>query len=1051
MTNINPNPWLKKLTLFLLFLCVLQGLRWSWNEAFSPNLEHPRPIDGVLDLRGWDLDNSPSFPLDGEWLFYPKQLITQQDIDAGQGSPQPIQVPGDWRPAMTDDSGSSFGYGTYRLVLLIDPLVQPVTLWLQSIQASSAIEMNGRHSGHNGTPASNAQDYTPKKVSYTASYAIEGTTEINLLIQVANYDAPNNGGILRSLRFGSQAAIDSVRWYSIGFQLITFTILLLHGLYACILYMFNSQERTLLTTGLLTLSVAVAVLIGHDNILLLWVPLNYVWALKARLLFLLWQNLFILLIFRRFAEAPPRNNWLRAYIAFIVALTGLVLAAPASWINGMIDLKVFIFVYMIPFAWFLYCVGAMIFKKHADKDIAFLLLTAAGIISNLLWSLAESATEVTLVYYPIDITAAIVGFAAYWFKKYFRNSRENAKLNEQLKKADKLKDQFLANTSHELRTPLHGIMNIAQNVMTKDKERLTPGSLKDMELLITISRRMSHMLGDLLDVARLQEHRIVLQQEPLQIQAVVPGVIGILKFLIQGKPIELQMTIPEAMPPVLADEKRLVQILYNLLHNAIKYTEEGTIAVSMESRGGKAIIHVSDTGVGMDEATQELVFLPYEQGAYGISAGGGIGLGLSICKQLVELHGGTLTVRSEAGKGSVFSFDLPLAQSSDLPSAPNLIHPHRTTDESEEWTARLDLPDATMGELAASALFPPLLGNRQMNILAVDDDPVNLNVLVGILSAEPYQITTAHSAREALELLNTGQWDLLIADVMMPHISGYELTQRVREHYSVSELPVLLLTARSQPEDIYTGFLSGANDYVTKPVDALELKYRIRALTALKQSIHERLRMEAAYLQAQIHPHFLFNTLNSIMALSDIDTVKMRKLGDAFTSFLRISFDFLNTGELVELSHELELVEAYLHIEQARFGERLSIVWEVGSDIRLLVPPLSIQPLVENSVKHGLLSKNQGGTLRIRIAREPGFTRIEVEDDGKGMEQERAQQLLSPTNKGMGGIGLANTNRRLTQLYGRGLSIRSRPGEGTVASFVVPDTKGIGPSDDKQV
>ncbi|MNI39291.1 Sensor histidine kinase YpdA [compost metagenome] len=288
-------------------------------------------------------------------------------------------------------------------------------------------------------------------------------------------------------------------------------------------------------------------------------------------------------------------------------------------------------------------------------------------------------------------------------------------------------------------------------------------------------------------------------------------------------------------------------------------------------------------------------------------------------------------------------------------------------------------------------------------------------------------------------MLGTEQWDLLIADVMMPHMSGYELTQRVREHYSVSELPVLLLTARSQPADIYTGFLSGANDYVTKPVDALELKYRIRALTTLKQSMNERLRIEAAYLQAQIHPHFLFNTLNSIMALSDIDTEKMRKLGNAFASFLRISFDFLNTGELVELSHELELIETYLYIEKVRFEDRLSIVWEVEPHINLLLPPLSIQPLIENAVKHGLLSQSKGGTVHIRIARQDSFTLIEVKDNGKGIEQEKVIQLLNPIMKGKSGIGLSNTNRRLIQLYGQGLSISSKLNEGTTVSFVVPN------------
>ncbi|WP_249865680.1 hybrid sensor histidine kinase/response regulator [Paenibacillus konkukensis] len=1038
MMRIINSTALKYATLMIIFFSVLVGLRLAWSGAFY-TANHPSPVDGVLDLRGLDLERSPSFALDGEWQFYPGAFVTRQDEPVESSPLRRIQVPGDWGHVLHPESGSSYGYGTYRMRILIDPLKQPVALWLQGIQASSEVEINGVLTAYIGKLAANAAEYTPKNVSYTASYMAEGATEIEVLIRAANFDEPYRGGLTRTIRFGSQASIDFVRWYSIGFQMIALIILLLHGLYSYTLYLFYPRERALLITSLLTLSVGIAVVAGHDNLLTLWLHLSYAWSLKIRFISLLWQNLFILLVFRRFASAPSRNVWLRAYTAALVALTAFLAAAPASWANGFYDYYAFAAFYMFPFVWFLYIVGTMIFKKQTDKDVVFLLLSAAGIISNLLWSLAEAAKDVTTVYYPIDIIVAIIGFSTYWFKKYFRNAVEIAKLNRQLMEADKLKDQFLANTSHELRTPLHGIMNIAQTVVTKEKETLNEKSLKEMELLITISRRMSNMLGDLLDVARLKERRIVLKQEPLHIQAVVPGVIGMLKYMIEGKPIKLSADVAESLPRVMADEKRLVQILYNLLHNALKYTEEGTVRVSAETSGGFAVIRVSDTGVGMDEETQAKVFLPYEQGSHGISDGRGIGLGLSICKQLVNLHGGELTVRSEPGKGSVFSFNLPLAEASKLPLPQDDAHRPSGSDVMEIELADFAGADAAIAETAASAAIPPLLHEGKMHILAVDDDPVNLNVLAGILSTEPYAITTAHSAREALELLGAQPWDLLIADVMMPQMSGYELTQRVREQYSVSELPVLLLTARSQPTDIYTGFSSGANDYVTKPVDAMELKYRIRALISLKQSINERLRIEAAYLQAQIHPHFLFNALNSIMALSEIDTEKMRNLGDAFTSFLRISFDFLNTGELVELSHELELTQAYLFIEKERFGDRLSVIWEVEQGISLFLPPLSIQPLVENAVKHGLLSRSKGGTVHIRVVRQPGSTLVEVKDNGKGMDREIVEQLLQPTMKGKGGIGVANTNRRLMQLYGYGLSVISKPGEGTVVSFVIPD------------
>ncbi|AWV33794.1 histidine kinase [Paenibacillus odorifer] len=1028
---------LNKLAIILLFISILFGLRCIWLSIFKVSNTVPVINNGVLDLRGQNLEQANLFRLDGEWSFYPSQFVSSKTSTIPKLS-HSLQVPGNWNHVMGSDQNSSYGYGTYHLRILVEPLQQPVALWIKQIYTASSVEINGSLLLNNGTISLDADTYVPKTTSYKVSYFTKNTTVIDVLIRVANFDLPYKGGIAGPVYFGSQEKVDRTYFYTVGFQLLTAIILLLHGLYACILYLFNPKERALFLVGLMTLSVAVIILARNDNLLLAIVPINYTWSLKIRLLAFLWQNLFILLVFRKFTSVAKINKGLRAYVVSLGLYSVFILTVPAYWVSTSIHLGIIQVFQYIPFIWLLYSLGRLLFKKQDDKDVVFLLLSGAAIVSNLLWNLWDSNGHYSIVYYPLDIIAAIVGFSAYWFKKYFQNAKENMELNEQLKKADKLKDQFLANTSHELRTPLHGIMNIAQNIVTKEKDRLYESSRQDMELLITISRRMSHMLGDLLDVVRLQEHRVILQQESISVQSVVPGVIGMLQYMIEGKPVQLSMDIPEAMPPVLADEKRLVQVLLNLVHNALKYTDAGLVAVKAEEQDGQVLIYVTDTGVGMTEETMARIFLPYEQGPHGINDGRGIGLGLSICRQLVELHGSSLSIQSELGKGSTFSFTLSLADSyseqiirQTEPTVSYLadeIHRQMT-----EWGISEHQPSNH------SEKIPPLFTEIKVNILVVDDDPVNLNVLKGILETEPYIITTVNSAHEALELLDKRNWDLLIGDVMMPQMSGYELTQKVRTRYSLYELPILLLTARSQPEDIYTGFLSGANDYVTKPVDAVELKYRIRALTAMKLSFNERVRIEAAYLQAQIQPHFLFNTLNSIAALSDLDTKKMQELIGAFTSFLRISFDFLNVGELVNLSHELELVESYLYIEQTRFAERISVVWKIDPNIDILIPPLSIQPLVENAVKHGILKRQQGGTVQIRIIRLHKAVKIEVEDDGQGMDSGTLSLLLKPLMEGKSGIGLANTHRRLSQLYGQGLSIQSKPGEGTLVSFVVPE------------
>jgi len=1027
----------RRLLLVLAFVAVLFGLRSAWNEAFPTDKSYSA-IDGIVDLRGADLTATSPLTLDGQWEWYPDRLLSRQQIRKEERAARTIQVPGNWKSALDSDANHAYGYGTYRLRILTDPLERPVAFSFKGIQAASEVEINGILSGGAGHVAEKADEYVPSNTTYTLSYAEKGATEIDLLVRVANFDSPFSGGITRSVKFGSETAIEKRSSISLFLQLLTVGVLLLHGLYACIVYLFRPKDASLFFAGLIFLWAGVTVSSGFDKTLFMWLPVNYTWTLKIRLVALLCKNLFLLLMFMRSAGIAWRGRGLRNYIALLAGLTAVLLAAPASVVNGVADLPIFLAVYLLSYVWFIGIVVKVAFRKPNGNNVNLLLLAAVGTVSNMAWVLADNFTEATDVYYPIDIAFAVIAFSAHWFKQYLRNADEISGLYEQLKIADKTKDRFLANTSHELRTPLHGIMNIAGNLYDREKNNLTEAGRQEMELLGTISRRMSYLLDDLLDVVRLRDHRIQLQLEPLVIQAIVPGVLAMLQYLADGKPIKLNTDLAESLPPVMADEKRFVQIVYNLLHNALKYTAQGSVTLSAEVRSGQAVIEVSDTGIGMDEETRNRIFLPYEQGADGIGEGGGIGLGLSICKQLVELHGGVLAVESALGRGSTFRLTLPLADATGQSQAGRI-----PLAERESAAAALPYEGLREGgrEIDGRSVrdaIPPLLHGDPIRILAVDDDPVNLKILVAILEAEPYRVATAQSGQEALRLLEQQSWDLLIADVMMPGMSGYQLTKRARARYPLSELPVLLMTARSQPADIYTGFLAGANDYVTKPADALELRYRIRSLIALKRSVQDRLRMEAAYVQAQIQPHFLFNTLNALMVLSEIDTARMRKLGEAFASFLRISFDYMNTAEMVEIAHELALVEAYLHIEKERFGDKLEVIQEAEEDVRLRLPPLSIQPLVENAIRHGLLGKAVGGTVRLRVVRAEDGVLIEVKDNGVGMSPLKIEKLLDLSGQEQGGIGIANTNRRLIRLYGSGLRIESKPGEGTTVSFVVP-------------
>jgi sensor histidine kinase YesM len=469
----------------------------------------------------------------------------------------------------------------------------------------------------------------------------------------------------------------------------------------------------------------------------------------------------------------------------------------------------------------------------------------------------------------------------------------------------------------------------------------------------------------------------------------------------------------------------------------VKYTNEGVISIQAYAEDGRAYIAIADTGIGMDEAMLKRLFLPYEQAsASETMIEGGFGLGLSISKQLIELHGGTLEVSSVLGEGSEFTFSLELAEvdAEQKPSDSSLFEALTLESMPVRETAWTGLEQEGITPPAAKPATLPGMSNHRPLLLIVDDDPVNLQVLEAILPPDEYDLTKATSGKEALALLDRKEWDLVITDIMMPQMSGYELTRRIRERFTLTELPILLLTARSQPKDIQSGFLAGANDYVTKPVEALEIRSRIQALTMIKQTVREQLRLEAAWLQAQIQPHFLFNALNAITALSGIDLDKMRNLLDEFSHFLRSKFRFQDTEGLVPMEEELSMVRSYLYIEQVRFGERLQVVWEVDDSLPVNIPFLSVQPLVENAIRHGIMKQTRGGTIWIRISLHTTYAEIMVQDDGVGMDEAQLQRILERRAE-HAGVGLINTDLRLKRHFGTGLLIKSTLGEGTEVTF----------------
>lgn len=1012
-----------------LFILLQLCCRLIWSMV-NGTADHPEVTAGVLDIRGWDVEQAHSIPLQGEWEFYPDQLLGHGGFP-GQNYGY-LQVPGNWSNTLESSKHRPvFGYGTYRLRILVDPKAEAAYgFWIQRIQSSSEVEINGEVAAVFGEVATEAAYGRPVTRSYTADYQGGQSGELELVIRAANYSHPPQGGIVMNIRFGSQDTIEKERSFSIALQLVTCMILLLHILYAGILYYFNPKEKALLTFIILLAVVFLSIGSDHDSLLLQWLPLNDLGMLKVKMLAYLCIPFFMLLLIRQLTEVQDSRKPFVIFSSVLGMFTLFLLWAPLSLIYNYIAGGLFVLLYWIPYLWLFCITGKLVLRRY--KYSIFLLFTASAISSSVVWGWIQISSKDSGIYYPFDLMAALIGFSTFWFKRYFENARDNAELNRRLGESDKRKDEFMANTAHELRTPLHGIINLAQSVMNSEEHggQQLPAK-NNMEQLISISRRMSYIVNSLLDLSRLRDHRLVVQPGPVSIHSTAAGVADMMQDLLQDKPVTLSVNLPPDLPLAFADEKRVIQILFNLLSGAVTFTDQGAISVTAKTLDKDLLVEVKYAGDGIAAAELDRI-----NGVYDIAGEdhAAVGLGLIISRHLVELHGGAFHISSIPGEGSLFSFTLPAADDSHETS----LNMNLTRSENQGSSIN-NIVQHVSGDTGFAGPTGQLLEHK-LNILAVDDHPVNLKVLASILPSHQFNITMAGSGREALNLLTGSamEWDLLIADVMMPHMSGYELTRRVRTRYSHSELPILLLTARDQIEDIHAGFSAGANDYISKPARAIELQYRVWSLAVLKRSVHERLKLEAAYLQAQIRPQFIISTLNAIMALSITDIEQMRDLSEAFTTYLRISFNTVQSDQWIKLQDELDLVRAYLHVENALLSEPISVIWEIEADLSLPIPPLLLQPFVENAVNHGHPGHKSGQELHIRVVDQISSTLFQVRDNGAGMEESLIHELLNPGRHSDGAAGIPSTNRRLLQRYGRGLTITSIPEAGTSVSFEIP-------------
>jgi len=377
-----------------------------------------------------------------------------------------------------------------------------------------------------------------------------------------------------------------------------------------------------------------------------------------------------------------------------------------------------------------------------------------------------------------------------------RGAREHAE------HASRMKDEFLATLSHELRTPLSAILGWTRLLQMRAKE--SAEILKGVDVIDRAARAQARLIDELLDMSRIVAGNVQLEVQPILVSATLESVIAALQPAADAKSIHIERAIEVDTEPLPADAQRLQQVVWNLLTNAIKFTPTGgRIRVALRNGTETVQFSVADNGDGIPAEFLPFVFDRFRQADGSITRKyGGLGLGLAIVRHLVEAHGGSVSAASDGvGQGATFTVQLPLGRALSFAAEP--------------------APSAVHLAFAREPVAGPLAELDGLRIVVVDDEPDGLDMVSQVLSESGATVVSAGSAQEAMAALQGESADILISDIGMPQVDGYELLQRVRA--SGHALPAIALTAFARREDHTRALNAGYALHLAKPVEPAEL------------------------------------------------------------------------------------------------------------------------------------------------------------------------------------------------------------------------------------
>ena len=405
--------------------------------------------------------------------------------------------------------------------------------------------------------------------------------------------------------------------------------------------------------------------------------------------------------------------------------------------------------------------------------------------------------------------------------------------NQELMRATRLKDEFLANMSHELRTPLNSILGMNEALQEEIFGSVNERQLKALRTIETSSTHLLALINDILDVAKIESGQINLDLTAVNIDSLCKSSLAFIKQQALTKRIQLIPKIPQDLPEITVDERRIRQVLINLLNNAVKFTMEGgtiTLQVSLVPSEASTNpvpnpnhlrIAVIDTGIGISAENIQKLFQPFIQVDSALNRQyNGTGLGLALVRKLVELHGGTVELTSEVGVGSCFAIKLPF----------NIDSPDLDLQIEYDLSAQAQIDKAQIEQDQTRDLIAPL-------ILLAEDNNANVRTFTSYLEAKGYRMLIASDGQQVIALTKAHKPDLILMDIQMPVMDGIEAIKQIRLDPDVADIPIIALTALAMTGDLERCLDAGANEYLQKPLKLKQLTTSIQQILNAKKNV----------------------------------------------------------------------------------------------------------------------------------------------------------------------------------------------------------------------